>query len=246
MSEQIPPSIKHLKRPYQSHASGEDHSDGNWLVSYADMMTLLVGFFVILLSFSKIDDEVFEKFKEVVAKEFGGSYQVPYGELGDRIKKILEKQGVANQFAVKQTPLGVEISFLGAVFFDTGSADIKPEAQSLMNTLLPVLKQEAGQFQVIVEGHTDDVPVGNKSRFLNNWELSGIRASKVIGLFEQYGFTKSVLTSVGYADGRPLFPNRNASGDPLEENQAKNRRVVIKLIHQGEGLMGKPEEKGKT
>jgi chemotaxis protein MotB len=60
-------------------AHSEEGGEGNWLVSYADMMTLLVGFFIILNSFSVIDDEKFEDARKQLTLQFGGTYQIPYG-----------------------------------------------------------------------------------------------------------------------------------------------------------------------
>src|SRR4051812_21998933 len=92
---------------HQAHL--EEHGEGNWLVSYADMMTLLVGFFIILMSFSTIDQEKFEEVKRAATLQFGGTYQVPYGEMADRIRKTLEKLNLGEQFVIQQTNLGVNI-----------------------------------------------------------------------------------------------------------------------------------------
>jgi chemotaxis protein MotB len=228
-----PQGQEHIQiRHAQEHH--EEGGEGNWLVSYADMMTLLVGFFVILLSFSTVDQDKLEKVKEAAVKEFGGTYQVPYGEMADRIRSELKKLGLGELFVIKQTPLGVDISFLGGVFFDTGSAEIRPEASNLIQKLIPIIHSGGGDFNIVVEGHTDDVPVGSGLPFKTNWELSSIRACRVLDTFENYGFPKSRLTAVGYGDSKPIVPNRDASGNAIPQNQSQNRRVVIKLIKQSE------------
>jgi chemotaxis protein MotB len=214
--------------PNASHA--EEHSDGNWLVSYADMMTLLVGFFVLLLSFSTINEEKLEEVKKSITVEFGGTYEVPFGEIVDRIKNELNKIGLGDQFVIKQTDLGIDISFLGTVFFDTGSAVIKPAADLLLQKLGPIILSESGQFDIVIEGHTDDVPIGAGLPFKNNWELSSIRACRVLDTFTALGFASKRLTAVGYGETRPIAQNRDSSGNSLPQNQSQNRRVVIKLI----------------
>lgn len=208
----------------------EDHGEGNWLVSYADMMTLLVGFFIILMSFATIDEGKLEEVKRSLTLQFGGNYQIPYKNLAIRIKEEVEKLRLANSFVITETPVGVDISFLGTVFFDTGSANIKPAGSELVSQIIPVIMQESKDFSVVIEGHTDDVPVGQGLPFRNNWELSSIRACRVLETFSDHGFSPKRLTALGYADTRPVAPNRDDSGNPIEANRSQNRRVVIKII----------------
>jgi chemotaxis protein MotB len=70
-----------------------------------------------------------------------------------------------------------------------------------------------------------------------NWELSGVRASRVVTVFEGFGYTKNLLTAVGYGDARPVVPNRDANGVGIEANRTQNRRVVIKLIKPNENML---------
>lgn len=217
---------------------GHDEGEGSWLVSYADMMTLLVGFFVILMSFSSVDQEKFDQIRKEATKTFGGTYQQPFADMANQIKGTLDKRGLGDQFVVKESPVGVDISFLGTVFFNTGEADIKPEGLVLLRDLLPVLKTEASGFDVMIEGHTDDVPLAPKGEVRSNWELSSLRACRVLSVFEQAGFPRIRLTAVGYGEARPIVPNRDAQGVPILVNMSQNRRVVIKLIKRPAPLVG--------
>ncbi len=242
MSEGVEP-VKEKRKP--AHAANANHApahaeegEGSWLVSYADMMTLLVGFFVILLSFSKVDDEKFEEVKRETSKQFGGIYQVPFGTLADRLKAEISKAGLGDQFIIKQTDLGVEISFQGTVFFETGSADLKEKANELLGRLTPIIHSEAKDFSIIIEGHTDDVPIIASTRFKSNWELSSIRACRVLESFEAAGFLKSKMTAVGYGDARPIVPNRDDQGNAIAINQGQNRRVVIKVLKDSGSSLG--------
>jgi chemotaxis protein MotB len=224
-----------IEMPHPPHA---EEGEGSWLVSYADMMTLLVGFFVILMSFSKVDEEKFEQIKQAATKEFGGVYQVPYGDIADRIKAALTKLGLGDQFVIKQSPLGVEISFHGTVFFETGSAEMKEQGADLLEGLIPIIKSEAKDFNLTIEGHTDDVPLVGGGKFHSNWDLSSVRACRVLEIFEKSGFPKQFMTAVGYADARPIVPNRDAAGVAIPANQSQNRRVVIKLLKKSVSSLG--------
>lgn len=222
-----------------SHPPHQEEGDGNWLVSYADMMTLLVGFFVILLSFATFDQAKLEMAKQSVTKEFGGSYKKPFDDVTKRIKEALDKKGIGDQFVVKQSDDGVEISFQGTVFFETGSADIKPEAKASVGELIPIIQMESSGFEIKIEGHTDDVPL-IPGRFLkNNWELSSMRACRVLdAFFANGGFNPKHMTAVGYGDSRPILPNRDAQGEAIPDNQRENRRVVIKLMKMSAPALG--------
>lgn len=239
MSEKPSTGYKEIEQHAQVH---HEEAGEAWLISYADMMTLLVGFFVILLSFSKVDDEKFEQVKQIAAKQFGGVYEVPYGQLADRIKASMSKIEGGGQFVVKQTSYGVEISFLGTSFFDSGTATVKPGSRELLEKMIPVIKSEAKNFNVLIEGHTDDVPLAGGTVFKNNWDLSSVRACRVLDFFESAGFSKIKLTAVGFADSRPLVPNRDASGTAIPGNQSQNRRVVIKVSKPNESLILPPSE----
>jgi chemotaxis protein MotB len=194
------------------------------------MMTLLVGFFVILMSFSSMDPQKLEEAKKSITKEFGGQYQVPYSELVDRIKEAAKKLGVGDQFLIKQSDIGVEISSRGTVFFNSGSADLKPEARTILINMIQAIMAESKDFDVIVEGHTDDVPILPGGALRNNWELSSLRACRVLEAFSADGYPKERLTATGFGESRPLVPNRDAAGTGITENQAQNRRVVIKVL----------------
>lgn len=210
--------------------SAEDHGEGNWLVSYADMMTLLVGFFVILLSFSVVDEEKFQEAKKSVSKEFGGKYERPYEDIAKKITDAVNSLGLKDQIGIKTNDKGVDISFLGPVFFATGSADFKEEAKRLLDELIKIFKAEAPDFNYLVEGHTDDVPLAGGGIFRNNWELSSIRACRVLEYFFEKGFAKIQLQAIGFGETRPLVPNRTDKGVAIPENQSQNRRVIIKLM----------------
>lgn len=224
-----------------SAAHAEEHGEGNWLVSYADMMTLLVGFFVILLSFSVMDAEKFDQAKKSITEQFGGTYQIPYSDLAERIKEALKKLGVGDQLVIKVSDAGMEISFKGTVFFDLGSADLKEEARPVLDNLITSIKTEQGPLDITVEGHTDDVPINNGKIFRNNWELSSLRACRVLESFISAGLPKERLTAVGYGEARPLVPNRTAQGESIPDNQTQNRRVVIRVVRHAENVMIKSE-----
>lgn len=208
-----------------------DDGEGNWLVSYADMMTLLFAFFVLLSAFSTPDAGKFEKLKEAATKSMGVDYVKPFTDLSNDLKDVLKQGDLDKEITVVETSDGIVISASGTMFFDSGAVDLKPPAAVLIDKISDVIIKSAKGFKVIVEGHTDDVPM-NSEKFPSNWELSSARAGTVVRRLEEKGFPHQLLRPLGLADAEPLISNRSLSGQDLPENRAKNRRIVIRIQKQ--------------
>ena len=132
------------------------------------------------------------------------------------------------EVSVVETDDGVKITSKGKLFFDSGSAELRDEARLLMDNLSALLVKQAQGFRIIVEGHTDDVPI-NTAMFPSNWQLSSARAGTIVQLLESKGFRREDLRPLGLADTEALVPNRTPSGESIPANQAENRRIVIRL-----------------
>ncbi|MBY0471165.1 OmpA family protein [bacterium] len=222
------------KADASSHLSSPDHDESNWLVSYADMMTLLCGFFIMMFSMAKLDEPQYERVKESVAKTFGGEYKSPTNELAKFVTNVLQEAGIEKEVSVRSGPGGVAMIFQSTVLFDTLSADVKPQGQIILNKLIESLatRQHAEQknYKVVVEGHTDNRPIVGGT-FPSNWELSGGRASRVVRMFLDKGFNPALLTSIGYADTRPAEKKTQLPNGLWDEAAlAKNRRVVVRVL----------------
>lgn len=114
-------------------------------------------------------------------------------------------------------------------FFGSGSATLSVAGKTILHGVAEKLKaDEYRDYRITIEGHTDDTPIST-SQFPSNWELSTARAAAVARFFLEEGLSAQRLRAAGYADTFPKLPNRDAAGRPIPENQAKNRRVVIKL-----------------
>lgn len=200
-------------------------------MTYADMITLILCFFAVILSVSVVKKEKLEQVKQQVM----GRFAAP-----DAAKRITapaldkapgpgtsatEEQGMA----IEDSDLYTAIEMNSAPFFTSGSAELRPEGQGLLAGVLPMLQEKRFRdYQISVEGHTDDMLIGT-AQFPSNWELSTARAAVVVRFFINNGIPAAKLRAVGYADVMPKVPNRDLSGQPLPENQAQNRRVIIKL-----------------
>lgn len=173
-----------------------------WMVNYADLMTELVCFFVILYALSAALNKDMQKAQQDIQemiKEGKMSGQVQMDKEGMRI--TLEEQ---SQVA----------------FFESGKAELTDQMRSQMEKISPVLYKLAEKHDIVVEGHTDDIPIFTK-QFANNWELSTARATSVVMAMLDSKFPPKRMAAVGYGEYHPIVPNDS------EANRKKNRRVVF-------------------
>lgn len=179
------------------------HPAPPWMASYADLMTELVCFFVILYALSASLNKEVQKaaadVKEMIDKgEMKGEVKIDK----DGLKISIEEQG-------------------GASFFGIGAAEPTPEIDGKLAMLTPALAKLAMTHEILVEGHTDGQNIHNEY-FDSNWELSTARATSVARLLiEKYKMPAANLGAVGYGGNRPVATNDTPEG------RARNRRVVI-------------------
>jgi len=215
-----PPPIK------QSDASEDD-----WLITYADAITLLMAFFVIMFSISEPNTAKFEEVtKGMVETLSRQEVQSPFADLRKDLNSVAAESG--EQAQVDTTTRGLTFQFQSGKMFAPGSAEILPEAFPLLDRVAQNLVLFGNtDYNVIVEGHTDDVPI-NTATFPSNWELSSARASAVVRYFLSRNLDAKRFRAVGLADtesprNAPLI-NRS-TGEPIPENREANRRVVVKI-----------------
>lgn len=134
------------------------------------------------------------------------------------------------QVRVAETSRGVTVEINASVLFDTGDAQIDPGAVVALRAVAQILAPT--EFPIIVEGHTDNVPIST-AQFPSNWELSVVRAASVVRLFLDAGVGPQRVTASGYAEERPVADNDSPEG------RARNRRVSILIDSPNDDI---PEE----
>jgi chemotaxis protein MotB len=218
----------------EEHAHPMVHDESNWLVSYADMMTLLFGFFVLMYTFSKIDEEKFEVVKKDVVKYFGGTLKEANGAwtlkktVDEKLNAILLNGGVKEQlFDMQVQEDSLKIVFQSKLLFAPGSVELSAEAAKVIDTVARELKKYPLQ-SIEVQGHTD-IDAIQSAYFPSNWELSSARSSRIVRRLGENAIADDKLVAVGYGSSRPAFPHKNSAGDVIEENKDKNRRVELNV-----------------
>lgn len=211
------------------HPPHEDNTD-SWLMSYADMITLLLSFFIIFVSVSEPKQDKIVAITEGMAQQFGAiQISTPYLGTFRNLQGIVENNQAFRDIAVEKTERGIEVELSSGSFFQPESAEIEPMKMELLEEVVSALKSgEFADYNLTIEGHTDDAPLVGKM-YPSNWELSAARATRMIRLLAEQGLDPQHMKAVGYADTQPKVPNLDAEGQPIPENREQNRRVVIKL-----------------
>jgi chemotaxis protein MotB len=229
--------------------AGENHD--RWLISYADFITLLFAFFVVMYAISVVNDGKYKVLSDALGNAFGGrgapmqpartvDQPLPLTHLiahkraqaGRRDRERLA--ALARDLAATLAPLvktgkvrvtqngrGVSVEIDASVLFGSGDASLTGQSKETLRAVAGLLKDDTHAIEV--EGHTDDVPISNPL-FPSNWELSAVRASSVVRLFIDGGVAAARLTAVGKGANQPVASNDDAAG------RARNRRVAVSIL----------------
>ena len=208
-----------------------DEIKEDWLITYADAITLLMAFFVMLLTFAEYDIPAFEEAAAAIANAVGNRNETsPTSELQIILQDVVYNLEADQVVTVSKDKKGLMIELASNAFFVPGEADLRPEAIPVLQKMAQAIGAPRYDFYLIeTEGHTDDDPISTV-KFPSNWELSGGRASTVVRYLETENISPFRMKASGYASTRPKVPSRNPDGTPIKENQALNRRVNLRVF----------------
>jgi len=237
----------------------EPENHERWLVSYADFITLLFAFFVVMYAISSVNEGKYKvlsnsltnAFKNVTTEDGGQPIAIIQGappipprpvvkaekaveqqkaeekkveqrakmkNIAGDIMSALQPLVAQGKVRLLETSRGVTIEINDSILFPPGQAKLQPASISAMLAIASVLAKS--DFPITIEGHTDNVPISTP-QFPSNWELSAMRATTVLRLFNDGGVGAERLTAIGYGETRPLETNTTPEG------KARNRRVSI-------------------
>ncbi len=238
----------------------EEHENHErWLVSYADFITLLFAFFVVMYAISSVNEGKYKVLSNSLTNAFKNTTGQPGGQpiatiqgapllpvkpiakpdklpdqkkaeekkneqrqkmknVADDIKNALQPLIAQGKVKMLETSRGVTIEINDSILFPAGQSKLQPASINAMLAIAEVLA--ASDFPITIEGHTDNVPIATP-QFPSNWELSAMRATTVLRLFNDGGVGAERLTAIGYGETRPVETNTTLEG------RARNRRVSI-------------------
>lgn len=239
--------------------SHETENTDRWMVSYADFVTLLFAFFVVMYAMSSVNEGKYRVLADTMTEAFKvapkspdpiqigkenkvvssskpavdvikpikilpksqRTYEREMKQIAETVSKSVQPLINKGLIQITQHKLWVEIEMNSKILFSSADSELEEEAFPALKALADVLKKLPNSIDV--EGHTDNIPINNEL-FPSNWELSAARAASVVHLFTRYGVNPKRLSSIGYAEFRPIANNSTADG------RVRNRRVKIVIL----------------
>ena len=185
-----------------------------WAITYGDMMSYLMIFFMILFAFYSSKNITSQFSAKAIEETFGKDTEVA--------STLFSKHGIQQIAQVEISANKISINFADPILFAPGSDVLKPSSYPHLRRLVAVFKDLPNPVQI--EGHTDNRPLGKGTRFRSNWELSSARAFSVLQFFVKEGVAPEKLSAVGYGEYKPIQSNDTVEG------RSKNRRIEINII----------------
>jgi len=221
-------SIKKQYRPEDNYRIDTN----SWVTPYGNLMTFLMIFFFLLYAYTYfLSDIDYERLMNRVQAQLANldfksrmelKKKEQETEFALKLREYMRKKGLADAAEVSITAQKIRVVFTErAVLFASGSAELDHQAKEVLNDLAELISTLPQECKIIIEGHTDNVPIRTKE-FANNMELSIARAISVLNYFTKVkGLPPERFAIVGYGEYKPIAPN------DTEENKARNRRIEI-------------------
>lgn len=242
-----------MSRRRRRKSGGGGGSD--WLPTYADLITNLFAFFVLLFAFSTVDQAKFATFMHSIQNTLTGSMSVMSGgesfRVDPAVEHKMESDSLWDNYGIELEPLkdvldkmqvlieGNEIAGGISVYLEGRGLVIRITDDMLFDSGKAEIREAAKSYladiarvvseidnPIQVEGHTDNIPIAT-TRFPSNWELSSARALNVLHFLVDQGIDPNRLSATAYGEHKPLYPN------DTPELRARNRRVEIVLLRKG-------------
>lgn len=222
---------------------GDEIKTDGWMDTFADTMTLLLTFFILLYSISAVDSEKLKELSQALQNSLTGNSSVEelqniddlkveieegskYEDLAAKLNEIIEKNSLTEQIKIREEDRGIVLQVDESILFDSGKAEIKETSIPVLDTISKIIEETTNE--IVAEGNTDDVPVNN-AQYKSNWELSTERALSIVRyLIENKNINPNRISLKGYGEFNPIVPNDS------DENRAKNRRVDILVVEEKE------------
>jgi len=245
-------------RQYEEESSYDllEEEAAGWIVTFSDLVTLLLVFFVLMFSISTMNLnkfkyaiksiqlnlgeerpavdllEIIEETEEPGEKTFTlediAGIKTKEQRIMDDINDIIDETQLGDHVVITRSDGKIMLRIRGAVLFDSGSAILNPDSSSILDQIVKIIN-DYPDYTINIKGHTDDIPIRTE-KFPSNWELSSIRATNVLKYMIRSGIDPIRLTATGYAELLPLVENVSA------ENRSINRRVEFVLEKKKSGF----------
>ncbi|SHK30088.1 OmpA/MotB family protein [Paramaledivibacter caminithermalis] len=242
-----------MKSHYDDNIEYENDISSHWMITYSDMITIILCFFIIFFTFSaeeisalytvkdslmnkvnKLSDENIKlsnentklrKEKKSLSEELFNikNVETDLNSSNEEFISFLRNNNLLKDVSISQKENELIIRFKNSILFDSGSAEITEKGYMVLDKIADKLKLIDNDF--VVEGFTDNVPINTK-QFPSNWELSSSRAINVVKFFiNEKSIDENRISFSGWGERKPIASNTT------EEGRAKNRRIEIRIIN---------------
>jgi len=229
----------------------EEEGLPDWFATFADMMTLLMTFFVLLFSMSTLDPVKMADMAASMEKNLKGS-KVPrvkiktQSQINKEVKEVIQTMDMSEIAEVSHSPKGTTITIDSRFAFGSGSADLSTGIYPFLDAIVPIMADRGNKFPIAVDGHTDSQPPTGALavRYPTNWELSAARAAAVVRYCLFKGVPGGRMRAVGFADRIPagtswretrigVSDETVTAANVTDELRSQNRRVEITFLAVG-------------
>lgn len=218
------------------HDNHEETNSERYLLTYADLITLLLGLFIILYAISNVDVTKYETMMANIGEYFGNEtfanpeFKSEYLDISDNkftlkssLQKYIEEYDYSNKIRLLENERGIIISIMDNILFQSGQADLSENSKPILTKMTQLLKTLPNDIRI--EGHTDDIPIAT-AEFPSNWHLSIARATNTAYyLMNNLGLSQERVSVVGNSEFKPLAANDS------DDSRALNRRVDIVILN---------------
>jgi chemotaxis protein MotB len=251
-----------MARKHKGGDHGDIHPDERWLITYADMITLLLAVFIVMYALSDTNLRKFNAFAQSLSSAFNtdvfsgstsftistgqesapdtGTHDSGSGVVGQQaqtVKAVVNdyaiREGLGNAVDVEQVPEGIAIRIRSTLLFEPGRARLADGSLGLLEKIAETIKADTTDQGIRVVGHTDNTPTSG-ALYVDNFELSTARAMSVMRFLQSAGIAPERLSVEGDGEYKPLHPN------DTEEHRAANRRVDILILYPPVPVDGTP------
>ncbi len=213
---------------YQQKKSKASGDEDDWMTTYADAITLILCFLVLLVSVSEPKEQEFSQLRAAFMEANESEIDEPFTDLYNDVQTLIAENMLEEVMSVEETETGLIVEISSSSFYESGSAEFTQAAVPVLLDLAFLLEDfDYEDYVIEVEGHTDNVPIRGSTLFPSNWELSAGRASRVVRFFIDEELEKQRMRVKAFGDTRPKVPNEDENGNPIAENQSLNRRIAI-------------------
>ncbi len=209
--------------------------EGDWMTSYADMMTLIACFFILMMAFANYDPVGFNKKAKDLSTSFQkDKYKSSETELSELTEEISKHPELEKNSKISLVDNELIISFSSSILFPEGSTKLSKSSIQSLDTMIDIIRTKNPNYRIMIEGHTDSDERSITPGIEGPWQLGAVRAAKVLSRFEYFGFPPTTLAATTKGDSEPLITKEEL--EKLKEKNKKkvffnpNRRVIIKVV----------------